>query len=102
MPKLDGCEATRRIRAVEKALKKNPAIIFGFTALDCNQNDLEHIRAVGMNGCLQKGCDLFFVVPLVLDLNAQEPHRFPFINKCNVTTFPFLGDQSTETSKYSC
>jgi CheY-like chemotaxis protein/HPt (histidine-containing phosphotransfer) domain-containing protein len=51
MPKLDGCEATRRIRASEPAGVRTT--ILALTASGA-EDDLERCRQVGMDGCLFK------------------------------------------------
>lgn len=53
MPDLDGCETTRRIRALEKAAGKNSAIIVALSA-DAMSDNRARCMASGMDGFLTK------------------------------------------------
>ncbi|MFC3690897.1 hybrid sensor histidine kinase/response regulator [Chenggangzhangella methanolivorans] len=54
MPRLNGCAAARRMRAVELAAGRAPALIFALTA---NVGDDAAARAAGMDGLMQKPLD---------------------------------------------
>lgn len=82
LPKIDGVEATRRIRAFEAEHGIAPALIFGLTAT-VNPVSLEKYRAAGMNACLEKGSVLKESVKVAISL--ADRNGYFFINSRNQT-----------------
>jgi CheY-like chemotaxis protein len=75
LPKMDGIEATRRIREWEQQNKKPAAVIFGLTS-SVSDEDLERYKSAGMNGCIAKGKILVEAVKEALDEHYAAPERF--------------------------
>ncbi len=75
MPEMDGLEATRRIRILEKSWNKMPVPIIAMTANAFNE-DIETCLAAGMNGHIAKPIDLNDMMKtlsafLLTDINPQ-------------------------------
>ena len=70
MPEMDGFEATKQIRTLEKYLGFNVPVI-GLTGDDihCNPKIEEEARSVGMNSVLTKPINLVILQQLVSELN---------------------------------
>jgi CheY-like chemotaxis protein len=75
LPKMNGIEATIKIREIEKKESRSPVIIFGLTG-SLSESDLAAYRAAGMQGCIGKGSVLESAVPEALDEYEKKPNEF--------------------------
>ena len=69
MPRMDGYEATRRIRAMARA-DAQTVPIFAMTA-NAFAEDMEMSRVAGMNGHISKPIDINFVYGILHDLFSE-------------------------------
>jgi len=75
LPKMNGCEATKLIRAFEKETGMKPTTILGLTG-NVSDEDLKRYKEADMNGCIAKGELLAVAVKDALEVLQQTPDRF--------------------------
>jgi CheY-like chemotaxis protein len=90
LPKMDGVEATREIRKLEKAAgRERPAWILGLTGSTAH-SDLERYARAGMNGCIEKGCVVARATHEAIAMLRTQSREFVFIDSRNVHSLPML------------
>lgn len=75
LPKMNGVDATIKIRDIEQKENRPKALIFGLTG-SLSQEDLGKYKQVGMNGCIAKGNVLADALKEALDEHEKHPDQF--------------------------
>lgn len=75
LPKMNGIDATIKIREIEKEEKRPPTVIFGLTG-SVTDDALKTYEAAGMNGCIAKGNVLTEAVKDALEQHEADPTKF--------------------------
>lgn len=75
LPKMNGVEATEKIRAFEKEAGRYPAVVFALSG-SIEPADMEAYKSVGMNGCIAKGNVLADAVREALAQHEKDPEKF--------------------------
>jgi len=83
LPGLDGVEATKQIRMIEKELGRKPSTILGLTG-NCSEKDLLKYTDSGMDGCIEKGCVVSRAMHEALAILNANPDQFVFVDSHNI------------------
>jgi CheY-like chemotaxis protein len=76
LPKLDGHEATKRIRAVQNEKKRKEILIIGLTSVVLNDEMIGKCKEAGMDGCIAKGSVLVPALERAIQDHLANPSEF--------------------------